>query len=247
MNNEYDNEKFFEEYRKMSRSRDGLSAAGEWHQLKPLFPRTEGKTVLDLGCGYGWHCKFAAEQGAAQVLGIDVSRRMIEEAEKRNTDASVRYRVCGIEEYEYPENTWDCVISNLALHYIENIEQIFQKVHGTLTQGGTFLFNIEHPVFTAGVGQDWIYTEAGEPCCWPVDRYFIPGERKTHFLGCDVVKQHHTLTQILMGLLNHGFVLEAVEEAVPPLEMMGIPGRKDELRRPMMLLVKARKSSAQLF
>ena len=102
-------------------------------------------------------------------------------------------------------------------------------------------------VFTAGVGQDWIRTETGTPRYWPVDNYFISGERTTHFLGCDVVKQHHTLTQILMGLLNHGFVLEAVEEAVPPLEMMGIPGMKDELRRPMMLLVKARKSSAQLF
>ncbi len=38
MNNEYDNEKFFEEYAKMSRSKEGLKAAGEWHQLKPLFP-----------------------------------------------------------------------------------------------------------------------------------------------------------------------------------------------------------------
>lgn len=69
--------------------------------------------------------------------------------------------------------------------------------------------------------------------------YFMPGRRNTHFLGCDVVKQHHTLTQILMGLLNHGFELKAVEEAKPPEEMMGILGMEDELRRPMMLLVKA--------
>ena len=73
MNNEYDQERFFEEYAKMSRSREGLSAAGEWHQLKPLFPSLLGKAVLDLGCGYGWHCKFAAEQGAVRVLGLDLS------------------------------------------------------------------------------------------------------------------------------------------------------------------------------
>lgn len=72
MNNEYDNEKFFEEYAKMSRSKEGLKAAGEWHQLKPLFPSLEGKSVLDLGCGYGWHCKFAEEQGATKILGIDL-------------------------------------------------------------------------------------------------------------------------------------------------------------------------------
>lgn len=239
MNNEYDNENFFEEYAKMSRSRDGLSAAGEWRQLKPLFPSLQGKSVLDLGCGYGWHCRFAAEQGAVQVLGIDLSKKMIEEAKKRNTKSRIEYRVCGIEEYEYPENRWDCVVSNLALHYIEDIQKIFGNVRRTLTENGTFLFNIEHPVFTAGVGQDWIYTEDGKPRYWPVDDYFIPGERSTHFLGCDVIKQHHTLTQILMGLLNAGFRLEAVEEAQPPKEMMGIAGMKDELRRPMMLLVKA--------
>lgn len=239
MNNEYDNEEFFEEYAKMSRSREGLSAAGEWHQLKSLFPSLQGKAVLDLGCGYGWHCSFAAKQGAIQVLGIDLSRRMIAEAKKRNAEKQIEYRVCGIEEYEYPENMWDCVVSNLALHYIENVEKVFEKIHRTLRPDGVFIFNIEHPVFTAGVGQDWIYTESGNPQYWPIDHYFIPGERSTHFLGCDVVKQHHTLTQILMGLLNNGFALEAVEEAVPPQEMMDIPGMKDELRRPMMLLVKA--------
>lgn len=42
-----------------------------------------------------------------------------------------------------------------------------------------------------------------------------------------------------MGLLNNGFELKVVEEAEPPKEMMDIPGMEDELRRPMMLLVKA--------
>ena len=54
-----------------------------------------------------------------------------------------------------------------------------------------------------------------------------------------MVKQHHTLTQILMGLLHYGFELKAVVEAEPPAEMLDIPGMRDELRRPMMLLVKA--------
>lgn len=241
MKNEYDDELFFNEYAKMSRSREGLSSAGEWHQLKPLFPSLCKKSVLDLGCGYGWHCKFAAEQGAAQILGIDLSGKMIGEARKRNADPRIQYRTCGIEEYEYPKNTWDCAISNLALHYVKDLDQVFINVHKTLKHGGIFLFNIEHPCFTAGVEQDWIYTSEGIPKYWPVDNYFISGERITHFLGCEVTKQHHTLTQILMGLLNCGFEIKAVEEAQPPESMMNLPGMKDELRRPMMLLVKAEK------
>lgn len=242
MRSEYDNEHFFEEYAKMPRSQGGLAAAGEWHQLRPLFPPLEGKRVLDLGCGYGWHCRFAAEQGAARVLGLDLSEKMIAEARRRNGAANVEYRVCGIEEYDYPAEEWDCVVSNLALHYIENIGAVFEKVRRTLAPGGVFLFNIEHPVFTAGVGQDWVYDSDGAPLYWPVDDYFRPGERKTHFLGCDVAKQHHTLTQILNGLLERGFALTAVEEAMPPREMLDIPGMKDELRRPMMLLVRAQKN-----
>lgn len=239
MYNEYDNEHFFNQYAQMSRSKEGLSAAGEWHQLKPLFPLLDGKSVLDLGCGYGWHCAFASEQGAADILGIDLSEKMIAEAKKRNNSPGITYRICGIDEYEYPENSWDVVISNLALHYIEDLAQVFQKVYSTLKPGGVFLFNIEHPAFTAGADQDWVYSEDGLPQHWPIDNYFIPGERETRFLGCKVLKQHHTLTQILMGLLNNGFTLEAVIEAEPSEDMMDIPGIKDELRRPMMLLVKA--------
>lgn len=240
MPNEYDDEKFFNEYAGMTRSRQGLAGAGEWWQLKDMLPPLAGRRVLDLGCGYGWHCKYAAEQGAERVLGLDISERMLAEAGRRNADARITYRLCGISEYEYPECEWDCVISNLALHYIADLDAVYAGVNATLRPGGQFVFNIEHPSFTAGVGQDWVYAEDGRPLYWPIDDYFRPGARVTHFLGCEVVKQHHTLTQILMGLLGHGFTLEAVQEAEPCPEQLDLPGMADELRRPMMLMVRAR-------
>lgn len=240
-NSEYDNAHFFEEYAKMFRSQQGLSGAGEWGQLRLLFPDVAGKSVLDLGCGYGWHCKYAVQQGAARVLGIDLSARMLEEARRRNADPKIEYRLCSIEDYEYPTGAWNCVVSNLALHYVADIDRVFANVARTLKLGGIFLLNIEHPTFTAGVRQDWVHDPDGRPLYWPVDDYFLPGERSTVFLGCEVSKQHHTLTQILMGLINHGFELQAVEEAQPSDDMLDIPGMKDELRRPMMLLVRARR------
>ncbi len=241
MNSIYDDKVFFDAYAKMPRSKDGLKSAGEWHQLQPLFPPLQGKNVLDLGCGYGWHSKFAADQGAASVLGLDLSERMIEEARQRNSAQNVIYRVCGLEEYDYPEGTYDLVISNLVLHYIADLDSVFEKVFRTLKTGGHFLFNIEHPVFTAGIREDWLYGEDGTSMVWPIDDYFYPGEREIVFLGQRVVKQHHTLTQILMGVIHAGFQLEHIEEAQPSEEMLHIPAMKDEMRRPMMLLVKARK------
>ncbi len=240
MYHEYDDPTFFEAYANMARSKDGLRSAGEWYQLQPLFPDLSGKRMLDLGCGYGWHCQYAIKHGAACVLGIDASHKMIATAKERNDAKEITYRVCGIEEYEYPPHMWDVVVSNLALHYIEDVEHVFQLVHQTLKPQGVFIFNIEHPIFTAGVNQDWIYSSDQEPLYWPVDQYFIPGKRHTQFLGCEVMKQHHTLTQLLMGLLNNGFELEVVEEVKPSAEMLKQPGMADELRRPMMLLIRAK-------
>ena len=72
---------------------------------------------------------------------------MIEEAQKRNSGNQIEYRISGLEEYDYPENEWDCVISNLALHYIEDIVEIFQKVYRTLKPGGIFSFLISNTLF----------------------------------------------------------------------------------------------------
>ena len=232
--NQYDDPEFFNEYAKMSRSRFGLEGAGEWHQLEPLFPELDNKLVLDLGCGYGWHCKYAAEQGADTVFGIDKSARMIEEAKRRNSDYAIEYRVCGIEEYDYPADCFDVVISNLVLHYMKDLRVVYRLVHRTLKSGGVFLFNIEHPTFTAGVNQQFAADGT-----WPVTDYYYPGERTTDFLGFEVKKYHHTLTQILNGLLLEGFVIEAVEEAMPPAEWR--EQMPEEMKRPMMLLVRAKK------
>ncbi len=83
MKNIYDNEKFFESYSQMTRSQQGLDGAGEWQTLKRLLPDFKKKRVLDLGCGYGWHCLYAAEHGAASVIGVDISEKMLEVARKK--------------------------------------------------------------------------------------------------------------------------------------------------------------------
>ncbi len=239
MGNEYDEEGFFLRYASMDRSRYGLNAAGEWHQLRLLFPPLDGKDVLDLGCGYGWHSMYCIQKGARKVLGIDSSERMLQQARKMNADERIEYRRTGIEEYDYPADSWDLVVSNLALHYIEDLGKVYSDVYRTLRSRGIFLFNIEHPTFTAEGREEWVCSSDGKRLFWPVDNYFSPGPRETIFLGSKVVKQHHTLTQILNGLVESGFDIKAVMEAHPSKEMMNLEGMDDEMRRPMMLLVKA--------
>ena len=98
---------------------------------------------------------------------------------------------------------------------------------------------MEHPVFTAYGTQDWYYDESGNILHFPVDNYYYEGHRDAVFLGEPVVKYHRTLTTYLNTLLVNGFHLEHIIEPQPPEDMMDLPGMKDEMRRPMMLLVSA--------
>ena len=125
---------------------------------------------------------------------------------------------------------------------LEELAPVFAGVYRALRPGGAFALNIEHPVFTSGVNEDWQRDAAGRILHWPVDRYFEPGARRTLFCGCEVTKYHHSLAQILGGLLEAGFTLAAVDEARPSPEMLAAdPAMYDELRRPIMLLVRAEK------
>ena len=239
----YDDETFFDGYAGMPRSRFGLGAAGEWAQFERLLPRDmRGLDVLDLGCGYGWHCAYCAARGARSVLGLDPSEKMLARARELNAAPQIEYRLGAVEDYLWPEAAFDLAVSNLALHYVEELPPVFAGVYRALRPGGAFALNMEHPAFTSGVNEDWFRDGEGQILHWPIDRYFEPGARETLFCGCEVTKYHHTLAQILGGLLSAGFALTAVDEARPSPELLAAdPAMAAELRRPMMLLVRAEK------
>lgn len=242
--NKYDDEHFFNQYCQMSRSVDGLKGAGEWHVLRGMLPDFEGKRVLDLGCGFGWHCRYAVEHGAVSVLGIDLSEKMLEEARKRNVSSLIGYRCMAIEDFDFEPESYDVVISSLTFHYLESFGEICRKVNSCLTAGGSFVFSVEHPVFTAYGSQDWHYGERGERMHWPVDNYFTEGIRNAMFLGEEVTKFHKTLTTYVNGLIRSGFEITGLVEPEPDRALFGkVPGMEDELRRPMMLIVSAIKKT----
>lgn len=239
--NKYDNDIFFKKYSQMDRSRKGLEGAGEWQTLKALLPDFKGKRLLDLGCGYGWHCIYAMEQGAVSALGVDISEKMLQVAREKTVFSQVDYRCCAMEDLDVPCGSFDVALSSLAFHYVDQYPLIVDKVRESLVSGGNFVFSVEHPVFTAYGTQDWYYGENHEILHFPVDNYYYEGKRKAVFLGEEVVKYHRTLTTYLNTLLTHGFSIEQIVEPQPPEAMMDVPGMKDEMRRPMMLIVSARK------
>lgn len=237
--NKYDEMSFFQKYSEMNRSVQGLDGAGEWRELKKLLPDFKGRRVLDLGCGYGWHCIYAARHGAEYILGTDISEKMIATARKKSGDLRIEYQQSAMEDLQFENNSFDIVISSLAFHYVEDFKGVIRNISNWLKPGGAFVFSVEHPVFTAYGTQDWYYDENGEILHFPVDHYYYEGKRDAVFLGEHVVKYHRTLTTYLNTLLNCGLIIRHIVEPQPPEEMMELPGMADEMRRPMMLLVAA--------
>ncbi|WP_314591521.1 class I SAM-dependent methyltransferase [Paenibacillus terrigena] len=238
--NKYDDHGFFEKYSQMPRSTGGLKEAGEWPALRAMLPDLRDKRVLDLGCGFGWHCRYAREQGARSVVGLDLSENMLARARELSDDTAIEYHRIAMEDIDFADGEFDVAISSLALHYIEDLEDVCRKVHHCLVPGGTFILSFEHPIFTARAAQDWHVGSEGERLHWPVDDYQSEGPRYVNFLETEVVKYHRTVATHLNSLIRAGFMITELCEPQPAVELLDkYEGMRDELRRPMFLIILA--------
>lgn len=217
--NIYDDEEFFAGYSRLRRSIEGLDGAPEWPALRALLPDRRGCNVLDLGCGFGWFCRWARQQGAAQVLGIDVSEKMLARARSDTPDPAITYTRADMERLELTAESFGLVYSSLALHYVENLQGLMAQAHCALVTGGALVFSVEHPIFTAPSQPNWSLDTAGRKT-WPVDSYLDEGPRSTDWLAKGVIKQHRTLATYINMLIGAGFVITHVDEWRPMEEQI---------------------------
>jgi len=239
--NIYDDEEFFAGYSRLRRSVEGLDGAPEWPALRALLPNLSGLKVLDLGCGFGWFCRWARQQGAAYVLGIDVSEKMLARARGEADDPAITYRNADMEKLDLPANSFNLVYSSLALHYVGNLNGLMLQVDRSLVRGGRLVFSVEHPIFTAPSDPNWSPNAAGRNI-WPVDGYLDEGPRSTNWLAQGVIKQHRTLATYINMLIGLGFSILYIEEWGPTEEQIAAqPNWAVEQQRPPFLLVAARR------
>ncbi len=132
--------------------------------MRKLLPDFKDKRVLDLGCGYGWHCIYAMEHGASSVVGVDISHKMLEVAKEKTHFPQVEYKCCAIEDVEFPEESFDVILSSLAFHYVADYEILVKKIYRILKSGGKLVFTVEHPVFTAYGHKTGIITKKEKYC-----------------------------------------------------------------------------------
>src|SRR5438874_3699041 len=160
--NVYDDPRFFAGYSQLERFGAGWTKAMEHPSFMGLLPDVAGQRVLDLGCGVGQLAYHLAELGAAEVIGVDLSARMLELARAERAHPRVRYVRSAIEEVEFPAERFELVVSSLAFHYVEDYAALVRRIARWLVAGGVLLYSTEHPVYTARDPADgWVVDDDG--------------------------------------------------------------------------------------
>ena len=159
--NIYDDPDFFAGYVQLPRQVHGLRGAPEWPALQAMLPAVAGRRVADLGCGFGWASRWMRAQGAASVLGLDLSLNMIERAKRETSDPAIKYEIANLEVLELPDAKFDLVFSALTFHYVRDFERLAQMIYKALVPGADLVFTVEHPVFMAAAHPHWTVDQVG--------------------------------------------------------------------------------------
>ncbi len=97
---------------------------------------TDCRSVLDVGCGDGT-LAFFLDDGAREIVGIDVNGDVIRRACERKEKGGPRFAVCDFPEYA-PGRLFDAVVFSASLHHMD-MTKALKKAKSLLSPGGRIL------------------------------------------------------------------------------------------------------------
>lgn len=114
-----------------------------------LLGDVKGLRVLDAGCGTGFYARYCASRGA-QVTGVDVSSRMLEEAQRLTAldGLTIDYREADLESLSiFSDASFDAVVCSVVIS--GRLSQIMHELARVLRPGGCLFFSDIHPMFNS--------------------------------------------------------------------------------------------------
>ena len=116
----------------------------------------EGKAVMDLGCGSGFHMKKIIDMGARAGVCVDISEDMITMARQHNQNTqNVDFFVADGRNVPVDDESQDIVFLNFVLHYFESFDEIFAELARVLRPGGYVLATTN--IVEVVVGHEHLY------------------------------------------------------------------------------------------
>ena len=111
-----------------------------------------GKLALDLGCGHGHYTRIVKSQGAARVVGVDISQAMIADARSQEQQAplGIEYRVEDVTDLEWI-GSFDLALAVYLFPYAASRQQLswtLGSVYRNLKPGGKLVAATFNPAVT---------------------------------------------------------------------------------------------------
>ena len=114
----------------------------KWDRLLPHIGSLQDKTLLDVGCGNGYHCLRAYGEGASRVMGIDPSPRFIIQFYMMKHflgDIPVDVLPIGIEGAPADLQHFDTTLSMGVLYHRRSPMDHLRELKATLKPGGQLI------------------------------------------------------------------------------------------------------------
>ncbi|MBE9001401.1 class I SAM-dependent methyltransferase [Nostoc sp. LEGE 12447] len=108
-----------------------------------LIGDVSGKSILDLACGEGIYSRLLKQNGAARLVGVDISSEMIKLArlEEDKQPLGIEYIIADVMDVGFIEN-FDIVVASFLLNYASTKDQLLKMCHTISTNlkpGGRFI------------------------------------------------------------------------------------------------------------
>lgn len=115
----------------------------EAYSFFKILGSVENLRVLDLATGTGYYARACAKLGAKDVVGIDLSKEMIEIARQAEADTpyNIRYEVADATQFS-DQDPFDIVIAVYLLHYApsyEDLQTMCHSIASNLKSGARFV------------------------------------------------------------------------------------------------------------
>lgn len=199
-----------------------------WVLDAPMLARVDDgdfQTALDVGCGEGRFCRMLAWRDL-DVIGVDPTVRLLEEARKRHPDGD--YREGRAESLAFEDNAFDLVVSYLTLIDIPDYRAGIAEMARVLKPGGSLLIANLNGFITACADVAWIRDEAGNRLHYPVDNYLSEMAHRVAWRGIDIINHHRPFSAYMRCLLEEELTLVHFDEPDP---LPDAPERAADYRR----------------
>ena len=214
-----------------------------------LFGDVSGKKMLGICCGSGHSLKYHADRNAAELWGVDISHKQLENAEKYLKEHGYSAKlICSPMEAEIdiPTNYFDFVYSIYGIGWTTDIQDTFNKIASYLKKDGIFIFSWHHTLYYCVSWSNRLHQPVIESDNLVfTNSYFDESYYSRPIDGSEIILCNRKISTYVNALAQAGFCIERMIEQTDDETMKADEDENVQIKKakmfPISVCFKARK------